>query len=184
MGRLDNTPQPVREAIAAALMIGAVTATAASLLHQPLFLLGGLVLFAIFYVWRINPQVKAAYQEQVNNEQRYADDETYQPILDRFADDRNDEALMDGYLAWKQGPHDNEVRMRFLQEAILSLIESGKIYRVEDLMSDAEQVAANMGLSDRFLTFRAECDRRIAEIAQARLTEQDSAAEASDETQL
>ena len=60
MGRLDNTPQPVREGIAAALMIGAVTATAASLLHQPLFLFGGFVLFLIFYVWRIHPQVKAA----------------------------------------------------------------------------------------------------------------------------
>ncbi len=169
MGRLDNTPQPVREAIAAALMIGAVTATAASLLHQPLFLFGGLVLFAIFYIWRISPQVKAAYQEQADNEQRYADDESYEPILERFAADGNDEALIDGYNAWKQGPHDDEVRMRFLQEAILSLIDAGRIYRVEDLMTEAEQIAMRMGLTDRFQVFRTECDRRIAELAQARL---------------
>ena len=70
MSKLDNTPQPVREAIAAALMIGAVTATAATLLHQPLFLFGGLILFAIFYVARINPQVKAAYQEQEEQDRR------------------------------------------------------------------------------------------------------------------
>ena len=173
MGKLDNTPQPVREAIAFALMVAAITATAASLLHQPLFIFGGLVLFAIFYFWRINPQIKAVYQEQAENESRYADDDTYQPILDRFDDDENDEALIDGYLAWKQGPHENDVRMRFLQPAILMLIDAGKIYRVEDLMSDAEQVAAEMGLTERFIAFRAECDRRIAEIAQARLAEQD-----------
>ena len=96
MGRLDNTPQPVREAISAALMIGAVTATAATLLHQPLFLFGGLVLFAIFYIWRINPQVKAAYIEQEENEARYADDKTYEPILARFDADGNDDALIEG----------------------------------------------------------------------------------------
>lgn len=173
MGRLDNTPQPVREAIAAALMVGAVTATAASLLHQPLFLLGGLVLFAIFYVWRINPQIRQAYSEQEQNEARYADDATYEPILDRFDEDGNDEALLEGYRTWKLGPHENEVRMRFLQDAILRLIESGKIYSVEELMADAEQIASAMGLADRFGAFRAECDRRIAEVAQARLAEQD-----------
>ena len=175
MSKLDNTPQPVREAIAVALMIAAVTATAASLLHQPLFLFGGLVLFAIFYVLRINPQVKQAYIEQEENQARYADDETYQPILDRFYEDDNDEALMDGYNTWKQGPHDNEVRMRFLQEAILALIDTGRIYRVEDLMSEAEVIATSMGLTDRFQTFRGECDRRIAEIARARLEGSDTA---------
>ena len=178
MSKLDNTPQPVREAIAIALMIAAVTATAAALLHQPLFIFGGLVLFAIFYVLRINPQVKQAYIEQEDYESRYADDETYQPILDRFYEDDNDEALLDGYNTWKQGPHDNEVRMRFLQEAILALIDSGRIYRVEDLMSEAEVIAASMGLTDRFQTFRGECDRRIAEIAQARLEGSDTAEQA------
>ena len=174
MGRLDNTPQPVREAISAALMIGAVTATAATLLHQPLFLFGGLVLFAIFYIWRINPQIKAAYIEQEENEARYADDKTYEPILARFDADGNDDALIEGYSAWKQGPHDDEVRMRFLQEAIIKLIGAGAIYRVEELMTDAEQLAAQMGLTERFQTFRGECDRRIAEVAQARLVERDA----------
>ena len=169
MGKLDNTPQPVREAIAAALMIGAVTATAATLLQQPLFLLGGLVLFAVFYVLRINPQVKAAYREQDDYERRYADDATYEPILERFSDDGNETALIEGYNAWKQGPHDDEVRMRFLQEAILALIDAGAIYRVEELLSEAEHVAARMGLTERFQAFRADCDRRIAEVAQARL---------------
>lgn len=172
MSRLDNVPQPVREAIAAALMIGAVTATAASLLQQPLFLAGGLVLFAIFYVWRISPQVKAAYSEQEEYERRYADDDSYQPILDRFDEDENDEALIDAYNTWKQGPHEDEVRMRFLQTAILALIDAGTIYRVEELMGDAEEVAASMGLSERFLKFRAECDREIADVASARLAEE------------
>lgn len=181
MSKLDNTPQPVREAIAAALMIAAVTATAASLLQQPLFLFGGLVLFAIFYVWRINPQVKKAYSEQEDYESRYADDETYQPILDRFFEDENDEALLDGYNTWKQGPHDNEVRMRFLQEAIFALIDAERIYRVEDLLSEAEQIAASMGLTDRFEVFRSECDRRIAEIAKARLEESATAEAAQPE---
>ena len=171
MGRLDKTPQPVREAIAFALMVGAVTATAASLLHQPLFLLGGLVLFAIFYFWRIAPQVRQAYDVQQEYEAKYADDETYQPILDRFAQDHNDAALIDEYQVWKQGPHDNEVRLRFLQEAVLSMIDAGKIYRVEELMSEIEQLAAAEGLEDRFVTFRAECDKAIAEIAQSRLAE-------------
>ena len=169
MGRLDNTPQPVREAIAAALMVGAVTATAATLLQQPLFLLGGLVLFAVFYFWRIAPQVRAAYAEQEEYDAKYADDDTYQPLLDRFDDDRNDAALIEGYHAWKQGPHENEVRLRFLQEAILDMIDAGKIYRVEELMSEVEQLAVEEGLGERFITFRAECDRRIAEVAQARL---------------
>ena len=169
MSRLDKTPQPVREAIAVALMIGAVTATAASLLQQPLFLLGGAVLFAVFYIWRLSPQIKEAYRAQEENDKRYADDETYQPILDRFAEDANDDALIEAYGAWKQGPHDDEVRMRFLQEAILSLISAQKIYRVEELMRDAESVAASMELTDRFQAFRAECDRRIAEVAQSRL---------------
>lgn len=171
MGIFDNTPQPIREGIAFALCVGAVTATAANLLHQPLFYPGGLVLFAIFYFWRIHPQVKAAYDQQAQQESAYADDETYQPILDRFAADANDDALIESYQAWKQGPHDNQVRLRFLQEAILSLIDAGKIYRVEELMEDAEQLAAAEGLSDRFQTFRAECDRCIAEIAQQRLVQ-------------
>ena len=177
MGRLDNTPQPVREAISAALMIGAVTATAATLLHQPLFLFGGLVLFAIFYVWRINPQIKAAYTEQEAYDARYADDKTYEPILERFNADGNDNALIEGYNAWKQGPHDDEVRMRFLQEAIITLIDAGAIYRVEELMTDAEQLATQMGLEERFQTFRGECDRSIAEVAQARLDERDAQGE-------
>ena len=175
MGRLDNTPQPVREGIAIALMIGAVTATAASLLQQPLFIPGGLVLFAFFYFWRIHPQVKAAYVEQNDYERRYADDETYQPILDRFEDDQNDEALVEGYRTWAQGPHDNEVRMRFLQQAILSLIDAGTIYKVEDLMTETEKLAAEMGLTDRFVAFRAECDRLIAEIARERLSTEEPA---------
>lgn len=171
MGRLDNTPQPVREAIAVALMVAAVTATAASLLHQPLFIPGGFVLFLIFYVWRIHPQVKAAYMEQEEMQSLYADDETYQPILDRFAANGDDNALVDEYRAWKLGPHDNHVRLRFLQEAILAMIAAGKIYRVEDLMADMQQLASAEGLTERFEAFRADCDRRIAEIAQARLGE-------------
>lgn len=174
MSKLDKTPQPVREAIAVALMIGAVTATAASLLHQPLFLLGGAVLFAVFYIWRIGPQVKQAYDEQEEQMAKYADDDTYQPILDRFEEDRNDAELIDGYQMWKLGPHDNEVRLRFLQEAILSMIDAGAIYRVEELMREAEQIAATEDLEDRFETFRAECDRRIAEIAQGRLAQSES----------
>ena len=171
MGTSGKIPQPVREGIAFALFVGAITATAANMLHQPLFLLGGLVLFAVFYFWRINPQVKAAYQEQAEQQGKYADDATYEPILERFANGANDDALIDEYRAWKQGPHDNEVRMRFLQEAILSLIDAGKIYRVEELMTDLESLAESEGLSDRFEVFRAECDRRIAEIAQQRLVQ-------------
>ncbi len=169
MSILDKTPKPVREGIAFALFMAAVSATAANMLHQPLFLLGGTILFVIFYIWRINPQIKAAYEQQEAQKNMYADDETYQPILDRFENDKNDDALIEGYQAWKQGPHENEVRLRFLQEAILSLIEEGKIYRIEELMTEVEQLAESEGLSDRFETFRAECDRQIAEIAQARL---------------
>ncbi|MBQ9041765.1 MAG: hypothetical protein IJ111_03010 [Eggerthellaceae bacterium] len=169
MSKLDNTPQPVREAIALALFVAAISATAANMLHQPLFLLGGVILFAVFYFWRISPQIKAAYEQQAEQENKYADDDTYQPILDRFDDDHNDDALIEQYKVWKQGPHDNEVRLRFLQEAILSLIDEGKIYRVEELMTEVEQLAEAEGLTDRFQTFRAECDRRIAEIAQQRL---------------
>ena len=169
-GKLDKVPMPVREAIAIALMIAAVTATAAALLQQPLFIPGGFVLFLIFYIWRINPKIKAVYQEEAEREQsRYADDDTYQPILDRFASDHNDDALIEGYQAWKQGPHENDVRLRFLQEAILQMIDAGKIYRVEELLAETERIANAEGLSDRFATFRAECDRRIAEIAQQRL---------------
>lgn len=168
-GKLDNVPQPVREAIAVALMIAAVTATAASLLQQPLFIPGGFVLFLIFYLWRINPQIKAAYQEQEQVDRAYADDETYEPLLERFDSDHNDEALVEGYRAWALGPHDNQVRLRFLQSAIVRMIDAGTIYRVEDLMTDAERVAAAEGLTDRFEAFRANCDARIAEIAQARL---------------
>ena len=168
-GKLDNVPQPVREAIAVALMIAAVTATAASLLQQPLFIPGGFVLFLIFYLWRINPQIKAAYQEQEQVDRAYADDETYEPLLERFDSDHNDEALVEGYRAWALGPHDNQVRLRFLQSAIVRMIDAGTIYRVEDLMAEAERVAAAEGLTDRFEAFRANCDARIAEIAQARL---------------
>ena len=169
MSKLDNTPQPVREAIALALFLAAVSATAANMLQQPLFLVGGAVIFAIFYFWRIGPQVKAAYTEQAEQDAQYADDETYQPILDRFADDHNDDALIEAYQAWKQGPHENEVRLRFLQEAILACIEAGKIYRVEELMEEVDRLATAEGLGDRFQAFRAECDRRIAEVAQQRL---------------
>ena len=171
MAKLDKIPQPVREGIAFALFVAAISATAANMLHQPLFLPGGLVLFAVFYFWRIHPQVKAAYEQQAQQEDAYADDETYQPILDRFDDDENDDALIEAYQAWKQGPHANDVRLRFLQEAILSMIDAGKIYRVEELMRDVDQLAKAEGVGDRFERFRAECDRRIAEIAQQRLVE-------------
>ncbi len=170
MGRLDNTPQPVREAIAAALMTACITATAAALLHEPLFIPAGFVLFLIFYLWRIRPKVKAAYQEEAAAAQaQYTDDETYRPILDRFEQTHNDEALVEAYRAWAQGPHDNMVRLRFLQTAILELIDADKIYRVEELMDEAGRISAQEGLTDRFEAFRANCDQRIAEIAQARL---------------
>ena len=172
MSKLDKTPQPVREAIAVALMVGAVTATAASLLHQPLFLLGGLLLFGLFYFWRIAPQVRHAYEEQEEYQAKYADDDTYEPILARFDETGNDAALIDEYNVWKQGPHDNEVRLRFLQEAILSMIDAGAIYRVEELMSEAGQIAVAEGLDERFQVFRSDCDQRIAEIAQSRLGQQ------------
>lgn len=177
MSRLDKIPQPVREAIALALFIGAVSATAANMLHQPLFLVGGAILFAVFYIWRINPQIKAAYDQEAAAQNEYADDETYQPILDRFASDGNEDALFEGYNAWKQGPHGNQVRLRFLQEAILLLLDAGKIYRIEELMGDVEKLAAAEGLSERFETFRSECDRRIAEIAQQRLAQPEEAGE-------
>ena len=172
-GKLDNVPGPVREAIAIALMIAAVTATAAALLQQPLFIPGGFVLFLIFYIWRINPRIKAAYQEEAERENaiKYADDDTYQPILDRFESDHNDDALIEAYQAWKQGPHENEVRLRFLQTAITDMISAGKIYRIEELMSEAERIAAAEGLTDRFQAFRANCDRGIADVAQQRLAE-------------
>ena len=171
-GKLDNVPQPVREAIAAALMIGSVTATAAALLHEPLFLVGGFVLFLIFYVWKISPQIKQAYQEQEQQKVAYADDDTYQPILDRFADDHDDAALIEGYNAWKLGPHDNEVRLRFLQTAIGDMIEAGTIYRIEELLAEMQVIAEAEGLTERFDAFRANCDRGIADVAQARLNQQ------------
>lgn len=172
-GKLDNVPQPVREAIAVALMIAAVTATAASLLQQPLFIPGGFVLFLVFYIWRINPQIKAAYQAEMEQGQlEYADDDTYQPILDRFASDQNDDALIDAYNAWKQGPHENDVRLRFLQTAITDMIAAGKIYRIEELMNEAERIAAAEGLADRFEAFRANCDNGIAEVARQRLAQE------------
>lgn len=173
-GKLDNVPQPVREAIAVALMVAAVTATAASLLQQPLFIPGGFVLFLVFYLWKINPRIREAYREEEAEVQaRYADDDTYQPILDRFAEDRNDEALVEGYKAWKQGPHENDVRLRFLQEAILQMIEAGKIYRVEELLEETARISDAEGLTERFEAFRADCDRRIAEIAKRRLEASD-----------
>lgn len=168
---MKNTPQAVREAIAIALMVAAVTATAAALLQQPLFIPGGFVLFLIFYMWRIHPQIKAAYQEEVEEEYRkkYGDDETYQPILDRFKSGRNEDAFFEEYNLWKQGPHDNEVRLRFLQQAVLDLIDAKCIYRVEELLSDMEEIAAAEGLEERFVAFRAQCDARIADIASQRL---------------
>lgn len=170
MIKLDNTPQPVREAIAIALMVAAVTATAASLLHQPLFIPGGFVLFLVFYIARIHPRIKAAYAEDAERAQaRYADDDTYQPILDRFSADHDDDALIEECNAWMQGPHDNEVRLRFLQEAILQMIDVGKIYRVEELLAETKRISIEEGLEDRFEIFQSECDRRIAEIAQSRL---------------
>ena len=172
-GKLDNVPQPVREAIAIALFVGAVTATAATVLQQPLFLLGGLILFGLAYFLRIKPQLREIYIEQEQQMAKYSADDTYQPILDRFVEDENDDALVEAYHAWKTGPYDNEVRLRFLQEAILSLIDAGKIYRVEELMSEVERLAAEEGLEERFLTFRSECDRRIATIAQQRLADAD-----------
>ena len=174
-GRLDNTPQPVREAIAVALMIAAVTATAASLLQQPLFIPGGFVLFLVFYIWRINPQIKAAYQTQAEQDAAFADDDTYQPILDRFAGDHNDGALIDAYNAWKMGPHENEVRLRFLQTAITDMIAAGTIYRIEELMDEAQRIAAAEGLEERFEAFRANCDKGIADVARQRLAAEDDA---------
>ena len=170
---MKNVPQPVREAIAVALMVAAVTATAAALLKQPLFIPGGFVLFLIFYIWRIHPQIKAYYQAEAEEEyrQKYSDDETYQPILDRFAANHNEEAFFEEYAMWKQGPHDNEVRLRFLQQAVLDLIDAGCIYRVEELLTDMEALANAEGLNDRFDAFRAQCDRRIADIASKRLGE-------------
>lgn len=171
-GRLDNVPQPVREAISIALFIGAITATAAALLQQPLFIPGGLVLFAIAYFVRIRPQIREAYQVQEEMERKYAADDTYQPILDRYDEDQDEQALIEGYHTWKQGPYDNEVRLRFLQEAILTLIDTGNIYRVEELLSEMETIAQAEGLGDRFTVFRAECDKSIAHIAQERLAAQ------------
>lgn len=172
MGKLDNTPNPVRESIAIALMIAAVTGTAAAYFHEPLFIFGGFVLFLIFYVWKIDPRIKAAYREEEQKayDAKYADDATYEPILQRFQQTHNDLALIDEYETWKQGPYDNQVRLRFLQTAILELISAGKIYHVEILMEDAEKIAAEEGVTDRFLAFRAECDQRIAEVAKQRLS--------------
>mgnify|MGYP002868458983 CR=1 FL=1 len=42
---------------------------------------------------------------------------------------------------------------------------------LEELMNEIGQVAAAEGLSDRFEAFRANCDKRIAEIAQQRIDE-------------
>ena len=168
-GKLDNVPQPVREAISIALFVGAISATAAALLQQPLFMLGGLVLFAIAYFARIRPQLQEAYLNQEEMQNRYAADETYQPILDRYAQDNDEQALIDAYHTWKRGPYDNEVRLRFLQEAILALIDSENIYRVEELMTEMEAVAQAEGLGDRFKVFRSECDKAIAQIAQERI---------------
>ncbi|MBO4352080.1 MAG: hypothetical protein J5818_01135 [Eggerthellaceae bacterium] len=168
-GKFDNVPQSVREAISIALFVGAITATAAALLHQPLFILGGLLLFAIAYFVRIRPMLQQEYLEQEEYQKKYSADDTYQPILDRFDETEDDDALIDAYNAWKMGPYDNEVKLRFLQSAIVALIDAGKIYRVEELMTEVGALAAAEGLDDRFQTFRAECDRRIAEIAQQRL---------------
>ena len=175
MSRLDNTPQPVRDAIAAALMIGCLSATMAALLHQPLFLVAGFAIFALVYFLRIGPQIKQVYKEQAENDPRYADDATYEPLLERFADDHDDDALIDAYKVWSQGPHENEVRMRFLQEAIAAMINAGKIYRIEELMDDMERYATAEGLEDRFKIFRTSCDEHIAKIAQARLASAEEA---------
>ena len=152
-GKFDNVPQSVREAISIALFVGAISATAAALLHQPLFILGGLLLFAIAYFVRIRPQLQQEYLEQEEYRKKYSADDSYQPILDRFDETEDDDALIDAYQAWKMGPYDNEVKLRFLQTAILALIDAGKIYRVEELMSEVETLAAEEGLSDRFQTF-------------------------------
>ena len=177
-GKFDNVPQGVREAISIALFVGAITATAAALLHQPLFILGGLVLFLIAYIVRIRPMLQKEYLEQEELQKKYSADDSYQPILDRFEDDEDDDALIEAYNAWKTGPYDNEAKLRFLQTAILACIDAGKIYRVEELLSEVEALAAAEGLSDRFQTFRSECDRRIAEVAQQRLTEEPQSTEA------
>lgn len=169
MSKLDNTPQPVREAIAAALMIGAVTATAASLLHEPLFIPGGFVLFLIFYFWRIRPMLRAAYLQQAADEAANSDDATYAPILARFEQNHNAKALVESYGSWAAGPHDNIVKLRFLQQAIVDMINAETIYDVEPLMQEAEKVSAEEGLTDRFKLFREACDTKIAEIAQKRL---------------
>ena len=128
-GKFDNVPQSVREAISIALFVGAISATAAALLHQPLFILGGLLLFAIAYFVRIRPQLQQEYLEQEEYNKKYSADDSYQPILDRFDETEDDDALIDAYQAWKMGPYDNEVKLRFLQTAILALIDAGKIYR-------------------------------------------------------
>lgn len=168
-GRFDNVPQSVREAISIALFVGAISATAAALLHQPLFILGGLVLFAIAYFVRIRPMLQSEYLEQEEQKRKYAADESYEPILERFDESEDDDALISEYHLWKQGPYSNEVRLRFLQTAILALISAGKIYRVEELLIEMESLAEAEGLSERFATFRADCDFRIAEIARQRL---------------
>ena len=180
-GKFDNVPQSVREAISIALFVGAISATAAALLHQPLFILGGLLLFAIAYFVRIRPQLQQEYLEQEEYKKKYSADDSYQPILDRFDETEDDDALIDAYQAWKMGPYGNEVKLRFLQSAILALIDAGKIYRVEELMTEVEALAAEEGLGDRFQTFRSECDRRIAEIAQQRLAS--AVEEASEEAE-
>lgn len=169
MSKLDQIPDPVREGISIALFVGAITSTAAILLHQPMFLVFGVILFVFAWFRRIGPNMRAYYEQEAEAQSQYDEDATYEPILDRYEETGNEAALFEAYGQWKTGPYRNETRLRFLQTAILALIDHGDIYRVEELMVDVEKLAAEEGLTERFETFRAECDREIAELAQRRL---------------
>ena len=169
MSKLDKIPQPVREGISIALFVGAISSTAAFLLHEPLFILVGGALFLFAWFRKIGPSVAQYYQQEAEAQAGFDEDATYQPILDRYAETGNEAALFDSYAEWKTGPYSNETRLRFLQTAILDLIDKGDIYRIEELMTETEALAAEEGLTDRFQAFRAECDRNIAELAQQRL---------------
>ena len=169
MSKLDKIPPPVREGISIALFVGAISSTAAFLLHEPLFILVGGALFLFAWFRRISPAVAQYYQQEAGQIAELDEDATYEPILDRYDETGNESALFESYAEWKTGPYCNETRLRFLQTAILMLIDKGDIYRIEDLMTETETLAAEEGLTDRFLAFRAECDRKIAETAQQRL---------------
>ena len=177
MSRVDKIPPPVRDGIQIALFVAAISATAAFLLHEPLFILFGGALFLFAWFRKIGPSVQQYYQQEGGQLAEFDEDATYQPILDRYEETGNESALFESYAEWKTGPYCNETRLRFLQTAILLLIDKGDIYRIEELMSETEELAAQEGLTDRFEAFRAECDRNIAELAQHRLgieTDQES----------